>query len=155
WALDTGDRPFGPSNVPEPYAAECAGCPNNEWASGKGRGKKCRNYVRLVFVRANDPSGHGLRFRLPPTGLTAWSKYAKKVETGLGRPLFSVVTKLVIKPKGGSFTVVPEPVSFVNDGETLEVLASRLEEANTELLRLFEPREDREEKGGGTEGEAF
>jgi len=145
WALDgtQGEgEPLQPTNVPEPWSDVCEGCQKNEWGSGKRRGKACRNYVRLAMVRANDPSGSGLRFRIPPTGVGAWSKFAKKLENGLGRPLFSVVTKLVIKPKGGSFTVVPELISFVNDEETLEVLASRVEEANVELLRVFEPRED-------------
>jgi hypothetical protein len=155
WALDGAGDVFGPINAPDPVHGECATCPNNEWASGKGRGKACRNYVRLVLVRANDPSGPGCKFRLPPTAITAWTKYAKKIEHGLGRPIFSVVTRLSIKPKGGSFTVLPEPASFVNDGETLEVLASRLDEATAELLRLYEPREDDEEKEASTEGQAF
>lgn len=141
WAVDKGEGLAPSDKVPEPIHAACEGCPNNEWGSGKGRGKACRNYVRLVLVSADNPARDGSRLRLPPTAVGAWAKYARKVEVGLKRPLFSCITRLTITPRPAGFSITPELAGFVNDEETLEVLAARLDESKVELEREYEPRD--------------
>lgn len=144
WALDKdgdGELAPNPDLVPSPCAEACKGCPNDEWGSGKGKGKACRNYIRLVLVTPNDVTSASM-LRLPPTAITPWVKYARKIEVGLKRPIFSVVTRLEIKPRGGSFTVVPELSGFVNDSDQLETLVDKVKEVEVDFLKEYEPREE-------------
>lgn len=142
WAIDKGDGLAPSDKVADAIHPTCEGCVNDEWGSGKGRGKACRNYVRLALVSADNPGRDGSRLRLPPTAVGAWAKYARKIEVGLKRPLFSCVTRLSIVRRPAGFSIVPELAGFVNDEASLETLAARLDESKVELLREYEPRED-------------
>lgn len=143
WAIDTaGTGELVPSSLVEnPHHPTCEGCEFDKWGSGAGKGKACRNYVRLVMVSENDIT-KGSLVKLPPTAIAPWAKYVSKIQEGLGRPLFSVVTKLSIVPRGGSFTIQPDIGGFINDPDALEQLHSLLGKAEEHLFKEYEPREE-------------
>lgn len=41
-------------NVRKPQNDDCAGCPMNEWGSGKGRAKACQGRRRLALIHVDD-----------------------------------------------------------------------------------------------------
>ena len=55
YAFGTDDAEMAPyESVESPCHVTCEGCPNNEWDTGKdGRGKACKNQIRLACLPAD------------------------------------------------------------------------------------------------------
>ena len=92
-----------PPDLDTRQSDKCAGCPQNRFGSAdRGRGKACKNIVRLALLPYEpDPVklakvDHAL-IRVPTTSVKNFGKYAQKIERGLGRPLWSVVTDITTK----------------------------------------------------------
>lgn len=91
--------PFDAS--PSKQADTCADCEWNEFGSGRGRAKRCRQGFRvpLAFVpegaSADDVFRLGYRFLMvPPTSLKIFNQYRRNVTGVTNRPLFGVVTEI-------------------------------------------------------------
>lgn len=125
-------------------ADKCAGCHNNAFGSDiRGRGKACKNTVRLAVLYHENGQDwskvEGARLRISPTSLGNWSGYVGQITKGLNRPLFSVVTRLHIEPdETTQFKLHFSPVGVYNDRETLDVLRTRVDEAELQLSQLPE-----------------
>lgn len=86
-------------DAPEPQAADCASCSNNEFGSAAtGKGKACRNGVRLAVVPVDATAKTPVwEMFIPPTALKHWTKYLSAlIATGM-HPA-QVVTKITFNP---------------------------------------------------------
>lgn len=150
WAIDvSGDEAhMAPPAVLQENGAEnslCASCWANAFKSDdRGRGKKCKNQVRLAVLYAGgdgDPPQNwdkvsGARLRVPPTSLSAWSDYANGVVESLNRPLCTVVTRLSIKTDDVTqFKLSFDTVGVYNDTDTVDTLVARSKEARQWLVQ--------------------
>jgi hypothetical protein len=121
----------------------CAACEMNAFGSSDtGRGKACKNTVRLAMLHF-DPTRvgdlekvDGAMLRIPPTSLGKFSGYAATVNDAMKRPFFTVVTKVEIEadPKV-QFRVVLSPIGAVTQ-ELYPTLRKRADEARGYLERL-------------------
>ena len=159
FALDYDEATMAPPETLETRESEtCAGCPLNAFGSDPegGKGKACKNSVRLALVPADvvskhgevDPDVEGARLRVPVMSLKGWSTYASKILKGMHRPLFSVVTALSIeKNERSQFLLNFEPVEGFSI-DTTRLLKVRADEAETFLEAVPEApaAEDKPEK---------
>lgn len=86
---------------PQPQSESCTGCPMNKFGTDiRGRGKACKNTVRLGLLSAEtlDPAGvetaQSAMLRVPVTSVRGFKAYVDQVANVLGRPLFGVITKM-------------------------------------------------------------
>jgi hypothetical protein len=77
WAISDKPADLAPSeNVPDAQNKTCKGCPQNEWGSGTGKGKACKNTRRLLVVPADaDEKSQPWVLDVSPTGLKHFDKY--------------------------------------------------------------------------------
>lgn len=145
-------------------SAGCKGCPQNEFGSAeKGRGKACKNTVRLGLLSAGDfgPSGEGkfkfdndpdsytqgeARFlNLPVTSVKTFAGFMKTLEKnysilGAKRPLppFAVVVKVKVVPDQKSqYLVTFTPIQMVTPEVGLAI-KGRVAELEESLERPFQ-----------------
>lgn len=129
--------------------SQCAGCPQNEWGSAEtGRGKACKNVMRLAMIPAGiyKPTGKGRNItfeyepiddighfekadvgflKLPVMSVKNYSKYVKQVAGDLRRPPHGVITNIYLEPDPKSqFKVSFELVDAV-DGEFMPTIMKR------------------------------
>lgn len=88
--------------VKEPCNDTCNGCPMNKFGSAdKGRGKACKNQVRMFLIHADAlkkpdsiiDSPH-VMLNVPPTSLAGWAKHIKDIENLGNKPIYAVVTEV-------------------------------------------------------------
>lgn len=97
WALGREIAAMSPSeNVPKPQHDGCARCPKNQFKSAAtGRGKACRNTVRLALVPADaNVNSDILALHVNPKALTGWGKYVRRLETEMGALPIQVITSI-------------------------------------------------------------
>ena len=92
-----------PDVIANPESENCVSCPQNAFGSADtGKGKACRNGVRVVILPYNEDTTledlrtqEGARFTIAPKSLGNWSNYAKKLASlKRPRPLFLTITKI-------------------------------------------------------------
>lgn len=91
--------------APQPQSETCAQCPMNKFKSDdRGRGKACKNTIKLAMISAESLDGAGLpeaqpaMLRIPVTSLKNYKSYVDKLANVIGRPTFGVITKIDIVP---------------------------------------------------------
>ena len=87
---------MGPhSDAHEPQAETCAECAMNQWGSAPtGRGKACRNTVRLAIVPPDATvDDEPMILTVSPTGLKSWATLANGLQA-LGKLPIQVVTEI-------------------------------------------------------------
>lgn len=126
--------------IAEPQAPKCSACWANAWGSGKGRGKACKNVMRLAVIPGDnlDPEVlakiTGARMRLPVTSVAAFADYQKLVSEGEKRPLWSVVSEVTVVPDAKTqYRLTFEAVQSVNVARALNAIKLRMEEATPTL----------------------
>jgi hypothetical protein len=67
----------------EPQNADCATCPMNQFGSAStGKGKACRNKVRLAVAPANaEPDDEPMTIEVAPSSIKTWNSYVNKLKT--------------------------------------------------------------------------
>ena len=131
--LDNNEKTMGPpDDLATRVADQCSDCELNDFGSGEGKGKACRNTVRLVLLAADNigpdtdwSKAHGMRLSVPPTSLKFWGSHAKSVTQGHNRPLFSVVTRLSIERTDTAHELYFERVGDIEQDEQLLDLIER------------------------------
>lgn len=137
----------------DPYfdrqAPSCAECPRNEWGSADtGRGKSCKNVMRLAMIPAGiyKPTGKGRNItfdyeaiddiahfakaevtylKVPVMSVRNYSKYVKQLTADLRRPPHGVVTNIYLEPDPKSqFKVMFELMDAV-DSEFMPTIMKR------------------------------
>lgn len=87
--------PHNHEHVSEPQSDSCADCPLNQWGSDPngGRGKACRNTVRLAVAAADaTPQSEPMTLNVSPTGLTSWTSFVNNLETVGKLPVQAIAT---------------------------------------------------------------
>jgi len=107
-----GDKPD--PGVPEPQNPTCAGCPNNEWGSGQGKGKACKDHRRLAVLILpymtkgilEKPLKEPVYFAVNPNSLKALKAYGDSLQhrgihfaTCITRITWSVKTRWLMEFK--------------------------------------------------------
>lgn len=86
-------------DAPEPQAASCAECALNQWGSAPtGRGKACRNNVRLAIAPVDaKATDEPYIISVAPTGIKHWASFARNLEVN-GRLPIQVAAELSFDP---------------------------------------------------------
>lgn len=74
---------------------DCASCPYNQFGSGKGNSKACKNTHRVYLLRENEPLP--ILLTLPPTSLRAFKDYLAKRLIMKGKRSTDVLTTIKLK----------------------------------------------------------
>ncbi len=96
WALNKEPKLLVPSaKSTDKQADSCQVCPQNEWESGIGKSKACKNTRKLAIVRANSTGEDDPIFTLSvsPTGLKEYDGYVRKLAAKNALPVM-VITEL-------------------------------------------------------------
>lgn len=94
----------------------CRGCPMNAFGTAdRGKGKACKNRVRLMVVKVGELDANGrltefskdpeyyasaaaAMFSVPPTSIGGYSTYVKQVANSLKMPPHGVFTRIAVRP---------------------------------------------------------
>lgn len=106
YAFGDDDESLKPHDaVKKPEADACADCEKNKFGSAEtGRGKACKNGVRMGLMHADelkkDIDGAQIAFlKIPPTSLPSWKAYQDQLDQlGGNTPCYGVVTEISIQP---------------------------------------------------------
>ena len=86
--------PENHESVASPQATACDGCPRNEWGSAaQGKGKACRNMVRLALGQVDGEDGDILTLEVPPTAIKHWTQFVNDL-SNIGRVPAQVVCEI-------------------------------------------------------------
>lgn len=118
---------------PEPQSTSCAEC---EWdkfgtsRSGTGKGKACKNVVRLAVVPPDfSPKDEPMLLVVPPTSLANFNTYVSKVAQTFNGPPIRVKTSITFD-QDQSYPVLifgnPEPHNRLSDAMAIRAKASNL-----------------------------
>lgn len=135
---DEGHEPVAPhEKATDPQAETCRGCPHDEWGSAnKGRGKACRQGVKLVLLPATPEGVEGPLYfaRIPPTSI----KNVRGWLQALGdTPSFAVVTEIQVKPSATNmFDVFLTPRNAV-PADFQGAILSQLDKGEAELRQPY------------------
>lgn len=138
-----------PAELESRQSDKCSTCPKNAWGSSdRGRGKACKNTVRLVLLEWMDgdlavlDKREGARLRIPVTSVKDWAAYAKTFKS-INRPLFSAVTSIHLESDPKTMMRMSfKPKGFVNDTAALEIFKRRADEAYEHLTQVQMPNPD-------------
>lgn len=94
---------LSPSNhdsVTDPQATACDECPMNKFGSAPtGKGKACRNMVRLAIAAADaDENAAVMTLEVPPSALKYWNKHVNDLEVAGMLPV-QVITEISFDEK--------------------------------------------------------
>jgi hypothetical protein len=127
-----------PDSLATKENADCGTCIQNAFGSGQGRGKACKNQIKLAvlcFVPGCDDYGDtgkakGLVLTLPPASIKEFAAYSEKItsEGGLNRALFTVVTQLEKDDSGTGFKINASLVEPIQSAPILKTIMSRTRE---------------------------
>lgn len=87
-------------SITKPHSDNCKTCPKNQWKSGAGgKGKACKNQVRLLVVPA-DASGNTdpMTLYVSPTAVKHWERYVNDLNQYDGLSEIQVVTHVTFDP---------------------------------------------------------
>ena len=118
----------------------CAECECNQWASGKGRGKACKNMRRLALIMEGDAESGNAPIALlsvPPTSIKNWAGYVNQLANTLHKPPFAMVTKIVNTPSGKSAINLSFEMTRQLGQKELTSIFAKLDEAKTQLIVPF------------------
>ncbi len=132
YAIDTeGDEltMAPPSELKTKCAELCSDCPMNAWGSAQGRGKACKNGVKIALLPADTKdfaAGEGAILSIGPTSLKPWGEYVRTLNERLGRPIFAIETIFEKEAgEGGGFKILPKPGDVIDDPDKLMLLNDR------------------------------
>ncbi len=140
---------------PQKQHNQCKGCPQNEWGTAeRGRGKACKNVVRLGLLPADalERGGQGVRdaeeaiIKVPVTSCKAWGGFVSQLEA-IDRPPLSFITEISITPDPKTQVAMHfKAVEEITDGDAIEALLERADQMDKTLPQ---PYPDFEENAAG------
>lgn len=106
FAIGYNPRDMVPSeNSPDKQASSCTNCAHNQWKSGAGAGKACKNGRRLA-VTPLKPMDDGTRpvwlFEIPPASIKFFDAYVSKIATAHKMSPIGMLTVITHEP-GSAF----------------------------------------------------
>lgn len=158
----------------DPYFArqnpECHDCPRNEWGSADtGRGKACKNVMRLALIPAGQYKAKGTGrnqtfelelydepedfskaevgfLKLPVMSVKNYAKYVKTLAADMGRPPHGVITNIWLEPDPKSQYKVLFEVIDKAPKELLQILLQRHAAENASIDFPYSPPQVEEEE---------
>lgn len=148
----------------QPQAEDCQSCQWNVWGSAhRGKGKMCSNRRRIALIPAgyyqpkrgsrdldeflfDDPKHFEQAdiayLKLPPTAVTAWSKYVNQLAANNRRPPHGVLTRISLVPNtdgksNAQFMFVFELIEEVKD-ELAAAIMARHEQAMAQVIQGYQ-----------------
>ena len=107
------------NSIDKQHEGPCATCPQNQFGSGGGNRKACKNSIVLAFKRYDDEIEDDTIYFLgvPPSALKGWGQYVSKLAQA-GRAPAEVVTVVAFDEK----VDYPKPVFTADARRTKEYL---------------------------------
>lgn len=144
FAFGDDDKDMAPhEKSAKPQSKTCATCPKNEWGSASvGKGKACRQARDLILISADADdieSAELGRLSVPPSSLKLWKGYVHQLGNTLKRPVTSVITKIKTVVFGTYPGVQFSLVEKIDDGDVLEAIENRREDAMKILTKPYDP----------------
>lgn len=94
---------------------DCASCPYNQFGSGKGNSKACKNTHRVYLLRENEPLP--ILLTLPPTSLRAFKDYLAKRLIMKGKRSTDVLTSIKLKREKNADGIAYSACVFAKAGD--------------------------------------
>ena len=126
FALSENQDDMSPhDNVKEPEADACGDCQWNKFKSArKGKGKACKNYIRIATVSADDLGGDAMPkiayIRIPPASSVMFADFINGVIGGLKLPVVAVGVKLSIIEEEKAYSIGFETIGVIQDAGIIE-----------------------------------
>jgi hypothetical protein len=124
-------------------AETCAECEHNKWGSAeKGRGKACKNVVKLSLITADEleKGADAVRkakpfyAKVPVTSGRNWAGYVNSLGD---KHFLGFVTTMSVVPKGETYEVLFEAKEEVRDGEVLGALVEKSDVEDKNMAREY------------------
>lgn len=138
------------ADSPEPQCDSCAECPFNEFESGVGKAKACKNTVRLALIAEDDlddlENAEVVYASLPPTSIKNWIAYlTKDLRDKAQRPHWAVITLLTRHPDDKSqFRITFKNDELIEDSDLFGPLKELWEDTIEEIDFPYAVREPEE-----------
>jgi len=99
YAFSTDGEDMAPhEDAPSPKADACEGCEFNEWGSGGGRRKACKQGRHVAVIHVDDlediENAEIATLNIPPASAKNWGSHVKEVKAKLSRPFYGIVTEV-------------------------------------------------------------
>lgn len=138
--------------VAKPAHGDCKSCPNNQFGTAdKGRGKACKNRVRLALLPAGVRDAGRLEMfesdvlktqsvaylNVPPTSTGAWGAYVKALVATLKRAPYGVVTRIRLVPDEKTQIRLEFACEGSCSGDLAEVILAKRAEAQAAIVQAY------------------
>ena len=94
---------------------DCASCPYNQFGSGRGNSKACKNTHRVYLLRENESLP--ILLTLPPTSLRAFKDYLAKRLIMKGKRSTDVITSIKLKKEKNADGITYSARTFSKAGD--------------------------------------
>lgn len=134
-----------PADLETRASDDCKSCRNNKFGtSDRGKGKACKNQVRLVVLPADALESaekisetDGMRLKVPVTSVGNFGSYVKDLRAEYERSVSLVVTRVAIVPdKKTQYKLTFKAVEGIDDPEIMEAIVKKIDVAMTYATQL-------------------
>lgn len=148
---------------PDVQCGDCASCPFNQFESakgGKGKGKACKNTIRLALIAETDlddlDNAEIVYASIPPKSIKNWNNYLAKDLLGKAkRPPWSVITLIKRKPDSkAQFLIEFSNEDLIEDQDLFGPIKDMWDTAMSGITFGYNPRRDEDEDEDEEEEEA-
>ena len=131
---------------------DCASCPYNQFGSGKGNSKACKNTHRVYLLRENEPLP--ILLTLPPTSLRAFKDYLAKRLIMKGKRSTDVLTTIKLKREKNADGAVYSACVFSKAGDLTPDQIAAVKPVAA-WVKGISSRVPVEQKPAGSDGDGF
>lgn len=131
---------------------DCASCPYNQFGSGKGNSKACKNTHRVYLLRENEPLP--ILLTLPPTSLRAFKDYLAKRLIMKGKRSTDVLTSIKLKREKNADGIAYSACVFTKAGDLTPDQIAAVKPVAA-WVKGISSRVPVEQKPAGSDGEGF
>ena len=125
------------AKAPNRQNPTCVNCQWNEFGSGRGKGKACKNQYRLALVSSDDVNGDIALIRVSPIGYRGWEAYVNSLHRKYQTTPAGVYTELGFDDEQPDFPVVK--AQFMEEIKEADILSTVLEREKEAREMLLEP----------------
>ena len=131
---------------------DCASCPYNQFGSGKGNSKACKNTHRVYLLRENEPLP--ILLTLPPTSLRAFKDYLAKHLIMKGKRSTDVLTSIKLKREKNADGIAYSACVFTKAGDLTPDQIAAVKPVAA-WVKGISSRVPVEQKPAGSDGDGF
>lgn len=131
---------------------DCASCPYNQFGSGRGNSKACKNTHRVYLLRENEPLP--ILLTLPPTSLRAFKDYLAKRLIMKGKRSTDVLTSIKLKREKNADGIAYSACVFTKAGDLTPDQIAAVKPVAA-WVKDISSRIPVEQKPAGSDGEGF